>query len=132
MGLNKKLREQVYNKFDGKCGYCGERIKYKEMQVDHIIPQVDFIKHVNTQYKVPKSLKHLTSEDKHNYDNLMPSCRYCNKWKSSFTVDYFRQEIYEQINRLNAYSANYRMAKRYGLLEETLSPIIFYFERLQQ
>ena len=44
MGLNKKLREQVYNKFDGKCGYCGERIKYKEMQVDHIIPQVDFIK----------------------------------------------------------------------------------------
>lgn len=100
------------------------------MQVDHIIPQSEFIVHVKNQWRIPKFLKHLTEYDVNHIDNLMPACRICNKWKSAFTLDQFRNELFEQVKRLNDYSANYRMAKKYGLVIESVRPVVFYFETL--
>ena len=37
--MNKKQREQIYKKYNGRCAYCGEKIEYKDMQVDHIKPK---------------------------------------------------------------------------------------------
>lgn len=128
MAFNKDIREKVYSKFDFKCGYCGENIKIKEMQVDHIIPQSEFKYHLNNKYRIPEFLKHLTLSDVDHIDNLMPSCRVCNKWKNNFDLEFFRNEISEQIKRLNNYSSNYRMAKKYGLVEEIKKDIKFYFE----
>lgn len=34
----KRLRELVYQKFDGHCAYCGKKIELKDMQVDHFVP----------------------------------------------------------------------------------------------
>ena len=34
--MTKDKRLKVYNKFDGRCAYCGQKIEYKDMQVDHI------------------------------------------------------------------------------------------------
>lgn len=129
MAIKKEIRELVWKKQECKCGYCGIDIDYKEMQVDHIIPQNEFITHIKNQWRIPEFLKHLTEADMNHYDNLMPSCRVCNKWKSTFTIDQFRKEVFEQVKRLNDYSTNYRMAKKYGLIEETVKPIFFYFER---
>lgn len=42
MEIKKDIREQVHKKYDYKCGYCGDNIKYNEMQVDHIIPHIEF------------------------------------------------------------------------------------------
>lgn len=39
MAINKKIREVVYNKYNGHCAYCGKKIAYKDMQVDHFKPQ---------------------------------------------------------------------------------------------
>lgn len=30
------VREEVYSKYNGHCAYCGCRLEYKDMQVDHI------------------------------------------------------------------------------------------------
>lgn len=35
--LTKAERQQVYEKYNGRCGYCGKHIELKDMQVDHII-----------------------------------------------------------------------------------------------
>jgi hypothetical protein len=70
------------------------------------------------------------SRGEHNTDNFNPSCARCNRWKSTFTIEQFRNEIYLQISRLNRYSNNYRMALDYGLIEETKIPVKFYFEKV--
>jgi len=132
MAIKKDIREKVHKKYDCKCGYCGIDIAYGDMQVDHIIPQREFVTHIKNQFRIPEFLKHLTEADMNNYDNLMPSCRVCNKWKSTFTIEAFRQEVFEQVKRLNDYSTNYRMAKKYELIAETVKPIIFYFEKCKK
>jgi 5-methylcytosine-specific restriction endonuclease McrA len=129
VGFNKTIREQIHQKYDGHCAYCGEEIKIKEMQVDHIIPQYNFISQVQKRWRIPPFLTHLKETDLHHIDNLMPTCRVCNKWKSAFDLEQFRREDYEQVKRLNDYSSNFRMAKKYGLVIENVTPIVFYFER---
>lgn len=121
-------RSAVYAKYQGLCAYCGVCLKYNEMQVDHIIPQSDFTAHITNGFRVPDFLKHLTLSDLNHIDNLNPSCRVCNKWKSTFHLELFRSELQEQIKRLNLRSANYRMAKLYGQIQENPAPIKFYFE----
>ena len=126
--MKKADREIVFMKYVGRCAYCGEVITIKEMQVDHIIPKRNFIWHIKNKYKVPEFLKHLTENDIDHIDNLFPSCRVCNKWKSTHPVEQFRKELSEQVKRLNEYSSNYRIAKRYHLVKETDYGIEFYFE----
>lgn len=36
--ISTKIRRQVYEKYGGRCAYCGEPIEYKAMQVDHMEP----------------------------------------------------------------------------------------------
>jgi 5-methylcytosine-specific restriction endonuclease McrA len=123
-------RQEVYNKCGGHCAYCGEEITIKEMQVDHIIPVSFFSDHIISNKRVPKFLSHLKGTDVNHIDNLFPSCRVCNKWKSAFDLEFFRSELSEQVRRLNDYSSNYRIAKRYGLINEVNIPIVFYFEKI--
>ena len=123
-------RQEVYNKCGGHCAYCGEEITIKEMQVDHIIPVSFFSDHIRSNKRVPKFLSHLKGIDVNHIDNLFPSCRVCNKWKSAFDLEFFRSELSEQVRRLNDYSSNYRIAKRYGLISEVNIPIVFYFEKI--
>jgi 5-methylcytosine-specific restriction endonuclease McrA len=123
-------REIIYDKCNYRCAYCGEQLLFKDMQIDHIIPQSNFIMHIKNKYKVPEFLKHLTENDLNHYDNLLPTCRVCNKWKDTFDLESFRYELSEQTKRLTQYSSSYRIAKKYGLIEETKKPIVFYFETI--
>ena len=119
--MGKINRQEVYDKCGGRCGYCGCEITMKEFQVDHIISQF--------HYKLKIHKKYTSNEDMNHIDNLLPTCRVCNKWKSSHSLEQFRIEIGEQIKRLNEYNPNYRFAKKYGLVCETPHDIIFYFEK---
>jgi 5-methylcytosine-specific restriction endonuclease McrA len=121
-------RKFIFDKYNGHCAYCGESIQIKDMQVDHVIPKCNFIWHIRNRHKLPVFLTHLTEDDINHPDNLMPACRVCNKWKSAHNLELFRTELMEQIKRLNAYSSNYRIAKKYHLVKETDYPIEFYFE----
>ena len=126
MGINKEKRNAVYEKFNGRCAYCGEHITKKQMQVDHIIPQRNFS-------TVHNCLIHRAKKVDYGLDdmrNLNPSCRFCNNWKKTFSLETFRSEIEAQVERARRYSRNFRMAEKYGLVVSCEGSIKFYFEQL--
>jgi 5-methylcytosine-specific restriction endonuclease McrA len=118
--MKPELRKLVYDKYNGCCAYCGCEIIFKEMQVDHLVSKLIFSLKSNFIY---------TDKELNDIDNLMPSCRVCNKWKSAHSLEQFRKEISQQLKRLNEYNANFRFAKKYGLIQETPKDIIFHFEK---
>jgi 5-methylcytosine-specific restriction endonuclease McrA len=119
--MKEKVRQTVYEKYDKRCAYCGCYLFYiKDMQVDHFVSKFHF------KFKMAEKY---TDKELNDIDNLMPSCRICNKWKSCHSVEQFRFEIESQLDKLNEYSSNFRFAKKYGLIEEKQQPILFYFEK---
>ena len=120
-------RHAVYNKLNGRCAYCGEKIGFKQMQVDHIRPQSLF--YVGSVHKKLKNHVHKIPE--YHVDdirNLNPACRICNYWKHNFSVEEFRNEIQQQPKRLMRDSGKFRFAERHGVVEITNNPVKFYFE----
>ena len=57
--------------------------------------------------------------------NLMPSCRSCNHYKSTFTLDEFREQLMTMRERLNKQHKIYSISKRYRLIEEKPNKIVF-------
>lgn len=109
--IPKKIRKQVYEKYGGRCAYCGCELEYKDMQVDHVEP-------VYLGYG---------GDD---IDNLMPACRMCNFYKSTFTLEKFRERLKTIPDRLER-DFTYRMAKKYGIVEEHKEETVrFYFENI--
>lgn len=105
--IPKKVREEVYQVYNGHCAYCGCEIEYKDMQVDHI------------------KAHYLNGEDIK--DNYRPSCRMCNFYKSTFGIEQFRKNVKTIPQRLEK-EFIYRLAKKYGIIEEIDKEVKFYFE----
>ena len=106
--LTKEERIEIYNRFDGRCGYCGEKIDIKDMQVDHIVA--------------------LRVGGTDTLDNMICSCRSCNHYKSTYTLEIFKKQLQEIPNKLLRDSAIFRIALRYGLIEIKDKEIEFYFK----
>lgn len=113
--IPKKIREQVYAKYNGHCAYCGCELEYKDMQVDHIEPVY--------WAEIGRF------EPKETIDNYMPSCRACNFYKSTFSIEQFRNNLQEVLMRNVRRPFDYRLAVKYGLVIENVKPIKFYFEK---
>ena len=126
----KPNRQQVYQKYNGRCAYCGDPIEFKAMQVDHIIPQRNFEWHLRNNHKIPVFLSHLTLVDLNHIDNLAPACRSCNKFKDTHCIETFRCEVEQQIKRLRDAKPTFRLAERYGLIECKPKAVVFYFEQV--
>lgn len=120
--MKKIDREQIWLKYDKKCAYCGVEITMKQMQVDHIKP---LYRNDNVITLEVWGVERGTD----NIDNLNPSCARCNKWKSTYSLETFREIVQTSINRLERDTPNFRLARDYGLLKVTLDPVIFFFER---
>ena len=103
-----KDRLMVYKMFDCKCAYCGEKLK-SNFHIDHTDPK----------YRGGK-------DDK---ENKFPACPRCNIRKSVFTIEQFRHEISEQVNRLRRNSNQFRLAESFNQIKETNAPVIFWFEK---
>jgi 5-methylcytosine-specific restriction endonuclease McrA len=116
-------REYVYSKCDGHCAYCGVEITLKQTQVDHIEPHW----HTLTEQQAKKSG---INKGTHDISNLNPSCSRCNKWKSTWTLEQFRNVVETSLDRLERDTPNFRLAKDYGLLTIQKKPVIFYFETI--
>lgn len=119
--MKKELRIRVYNKYDGKCAYCGNSIEYKNMQIDHIIPKKSFLFHVNAHGYDPKNKKD-------SFENLNPACRRCNHYKRSYSLEEFRVLIMSLHKRIAKQYIN-KVAIDYGII--ILKPFDgkFYFEQ---
>lgn len=127
MAISKRTRELVYAKYDGHCAYCGKKIDYKEMQVDHKVPL-----HRGDK-DLPESFYYITDNygdlvyGTDDFPNLMPACWQCNFRKGSMGLEHFHSEIRKQAKRLME-TFQGRMSEQYGLIEYNDTPITFYFE----
>lgn len=106
--ISKAERRQVYEKYDGHCAYCGKKIDYKDMQVDHKIP-----------------LRLGGADDMSNY---MPACRSCNHYKRGNSLEGFRKLVEDIPKKLERDSYIYRVGLDYGLVEPHKMNVVFYFE----
>lgn len=116
-----KSRQKIYNKFGGKCYLCGDTLPEKGWHADHKEP---VIRSLSDSTKMEKA--HLDTED-----NKFPACASCNINKHSMTLEQFRDSIKQFVQSLNLYSTQYKISKRYGLINETETPVVFYFETLK-
>jgi 5-methylcytosine-specific restriction endonuclease McrA len=73
MMFSRHRREIVFNKFDGKCAYCGCKIEIENYHIDHFVP---------TALKGDSSI-----------DNLNPACSDCNLSKHSLSIEEFRTKL---------------------------------------
>lgn len=118
--ISKEKRIDVWNKYNHHCAYCGCQLEYKDMQIDHI----DSI-YVHCEYKKEKTLDEINE-----IDNLMPTCRQCNFYKSTFDIETFRNRLTNVMLKNLQKNFSYRLALKYGLIEENIKPIKFYFEKI--
>lgn len=131
----KNNRELIYKKFGGKCAYCGDKLK-KGWHVDELLPvkrgwkyKKDYMGNIMTD-ALGMNIKETYMEypERFVYENQMPSCPSCNINKHSMSLEDFRSLIAGFIKSLNRDSTQYKVAKRYGLIEETDIDVTFYFE----
>jgi hypothetical protein len=162
--MKKSEREIVFNKYGGKCAYCGCYLQ-KGWHVDHAEPVIRKTKTVHQHWKHEetgevlhqneylKKFRGLNEEaalnggfskwryverkevpdgyhrpENHCIENMMPSCQSCNINKHGATIEEFRGYISGYLNSLNLRMVQYKMVKKYGLVEETGKPVVFFFE----
>lgn len=119
--IPKRVRLEVYEKCNHRCAYCGCELEYKDMQVDHIKSIYS-----NMEYKHT-----MTEQEMYSIENLLPACRQCNFYKSVFTLEVFRERLQTTMIKNLRKNFGYRLAVKYGLVEEKMKPITFYFEKLR-
>lgn len=119
----KELRQRVFEKYGGKCAYCGCDLTIDKMQMDHIIPKF----RGDTDASLERSGIIRGTDD---YDNLMPSCGPCNKRKSTFSIEEFRKQLEACYDRMMLYNANFRQMVRYGQIKKEFNNYEFYFEKI--
>lgn len=109
-------RAEVHAMFGGRCAYCGKEITLAEMQVDHI---------------------EAYSSGGHDGDgNLFPSCDVCNRVKSSYSLEAFRQyvrhcgEIHRKRKEPIMADAD-KIAIAYGI-ENADGEVTFFFEKWEK
>lgn len=112
--MKKSDRDKLFNKYGGKCAYCGCELK-KGWHADHIEPVIK----LGGVAKYP---------ERDTVKNMNPACPSCNVQKNSFTLEQFRNNIQYFITSLNQYSTQYKFAKKYGLVNETNIEVKFYYE----
>lgn len=82
----KEIRQEIYDKAEGRCQLCGRKILYEEMTLDHITP--------------------LFFNGKDCVENLQCTCKVCNGFKSHILPEEFAERI------TNIFC--FQMKKRFG------------------
>ena len=147
-----KDRQLIFEKYNGHCAYCGCELK-KGWHMDHAYPVERKMKNIGGHYifkstgeKVPnmynedidfKDIQHVPNKlvpdgfrkpENDTIENMMPSCPSCNINKHSMNIEEFRAFITRFVTSLNKNNTQYRIAKKYGLIQETGKQVMFYFE----
>ena len=118
--IPKKTREAVYNKYGGHCAYCGKKIEYKDMQLDHLIPVQR------------ERFKRYSEEEIECFENYQPSCRRCNHAKRAYSLEGFREFVETIPKKLFRDNYIYKVGLDYGLVEAHERPVKFYFEQFEE
>lgn len=95
--------EKIYEKYDGLCAYCGQRITINDMKVDQMMPE---------------SME---------FDNLMPCCNTCKDYKGNDDIEEFREKLKTMHELMILY--NRGIALNYGIIRIFPFHGKFLFER---
>ena len=114
--IPKKIRQIVYDKYNGHCAYCGCKLEYKDMQIDHI----------ESVFKA----EYNREEADDSLNNYNPACRACNFYKSTWPLENFRDNIQHMLIGKLRRDFNYKMLVKYGMIREDFKPVRFYFEEM--
>lgn len=121
-------RQQVYNKYNGHCAYCGCELTLKSMQVDHIVSRAYYFYHELGM----KGYEEKPSYNIDDYENLNPSCMSCNKRKESTDLETFRRALEHCPQSMLSTNANFKQMVRYGQIRLVNDgKIEFYFEKFK-
>lgn len=102
-------RQAVYQKFGGRCAYCGKPIDFKDMQVDHVVPKFDG-----------------GTDD---ISNLFPTCRRCNHYKRAETLESFRSMVQAIPVKLMEREYIFKVGVDFGFFTDQEQSVKFYFEK---
>lgn len=102
--IPKEIRAEVKAMFGGYCAYCGVQLK-KSFHVDHVIP--------------------VAAGGVDDICNYFPSCKHCNTFKNSFSLEQFREMLEKQI-----YKSGMIIAERFEMIK-IIGPVkvVFHFEK---
>ncbi len=130
--MNKKLREQVYNKYNGLCAYTGKPLG-QDWQVDHVIPKSHYV------WYQPSTTT--TCDD---IENLVPAIKIINHYKRGLDLEGFRRYMLKFHTRVSKLPKNTRVERTKKRKEymQTLADLfeisvdrpftgVFYFETLK-
>ncbi len=109
--LTKPERMRIFKKTNGHCAYCGCKITYNEMQIDHVIS--------------------IYNGGEDTESNMLPACRSCNHYKGSSSLGAFRHKVERMPEVLKRDNITYKNAVRFGLVVPKPKKVTFYFEKLR-
>lgn len=120
MKLTQAQREEIKQKFNGDCAYCGNPLADK-WHADHLKAVVRDL----TTGKPEKPENDVIG-------NLMPACSDCNWNKRSMSLESWRELLahYRDVQVIRDCS-QIRHLMRFGLVEFIKKPVVFHFEKLE-
>lgn len=72
--MTETKRQAIFARYKGRCAYCGQPMKKKDMTVDHYVPK--------------------SRGGGDNIENLMPCCKACNAMKAADKLKTFRKRFF--------------------------------------
>lgn len=140
----KKERKLVFDKYGGKCAYCGCEL-VKGWHIDHIEPigrrekwvlggfVPDDTLESGRRWVDPKRVPDgCDYPERDCIENKTPACASCNINKHEMGIEEFRKQIKGFMKHLNDLNTQFKIAKRYGLVTENDIEVKFYFETYGQ
>lgn len=133
--MNKKLRQEVYNKFGGKCAYSG-KVLPEDWQVDHMEHKTSwkFLQYDNNMNRL---------HDPNHIDNLLPTLKILNHYKRAKSLEQWREYLNTLHQRLAKLPKKTRVEKRkkyvaymlavadhFGITADKPFNGVFYFETI--
>lgn len=70
------MRQAIWEAHDKRCAYCGDPLSYKDLALDHIIPQAEDLNRASAMFGLGAEF------DFDGPENLLPTCARCNRQKS--------------------------------------------------
>lgn len=128
MKLTKAQRETLRGMFGGVCAYCGKPLGDR-WHADHV-------EAVKRDHRWDREAQKwvLIGQQRPELDtisNLMPACPPCNIDKHSLSLEEWRGMLERRCQVLRDSYSQYRSMLRFGLVQETKEPVVFFFERVE-
>lgn len=121
--MTKKDRQLIFDKYLGRCAYCGCELK-KGWHVSKLVYE-------SSEIDATGNL--VTPND--TFENKIPSCAKCNMSRSRdnggvrfASIEDFRKEIIHDLEFLKSFPY-YQRVLRFGMIIETKIELVFHFEK---